>query len=339
MSKQQQTKKQNTAHQLTSAKGYDVKRMIFTDPVSSKIPGNDKLTYRRINIKTLYPDGSYGDLILPTERLFSFGVQENVSQETKKPNGYSMPLCLYNKNGASEDEKAWLNTLNNIVERCKKHIIDNKDEIGLDPEFSVAELRKLNNSLSYPKDKVTKKIIEGAGPTLYPKLRENKKEKKFLTIFTDENGDTVDPLSLVKKYCYVRAAILIESIYLGTKLSLQVKLYEAVVEVISNNNIPLLSRPKSQGLLHSTTPMTSQPSLPDVDQSDDIEGSVPEDDDVAPSPPVVVKPAEKGKPIARLAPAAPVEEDDDIDNGDVVPEPAPVEPPKRKVTKKVTKKT
>jgi hypothetical protein len=72
MSKLAATKNERS-NQLSSASEYDVKRMVFSDPIKGSIP-NTTISYKRINISTLNKDGSIGDLILPTERLFSFGV-------------------------------------------------------------------------------------------------------------------------------------------------------------------------------------------------------------------------------------------------------------------------
>jgi len=57
--------KQNT--QLTDVATYDVKNIVFSDPVSGEIPDSKpKIEFKRINISTLNPDGTEGELILPT---------------------------------------------------------------------------------------------------------------------------------------------------------------------------------------------------------------------------------------------------------------------------------
>ncbi len=57
--------------QITSAIGYDVKNIIFSEPVSGSIPDSKpKIEFKRINISTKNADGTTGELILPTGRLF-----------------------------------------------------------------------------------------------------------------------------------------------------------------------------------------------------------------------------------------------------------------------------
>jgi hypothetical protein len=97
--------------QITPAKGYDTSRMIFSEPVSGSIPDSKpKIEFRRVNISTRNEDGTVGELIIPTSRLFSFGVSENTSQETGSVNGYTFPLCLWSRDGATEEEKTWTDT-------------------------------------------------------------------------------------------------------------------------------------------------------------------------------------------------------------------------------------
>ena len=96
----------NDNTQITPIQGYDTKRMVFSEPISGTIPDSKpKIEFKRINISTKNEDGSTGELILPTTRLFSFGVSENTSQETGKVNGYTFPLCLWNKDCPTEEEK------------------------------------------------------------------------------------------------------------------------------------------------------------------------------------------------------------------------------------------
>jgi len=81
--------------QLTSASGYDTKRMLFSEVQNGSIPNSTpQINYKRINIQTRNEDGTTGDLILSTSKLFSFGVSENTDPNTGKVNGYVMPLCL-----------------------------------------------------------------------------------------------------------------------------------------------------------------------------------------------------------------------------------------------------
>lgn len=230
--------------QLTLASGYDINNIVFSDVQHESIPKSvPQINYKRIMIRTKNSDGTIGDLIMPTEKLFSFGISENTNQETGKVNGYVMPLCLHTRDGATNEEKEWSETFTAIVEKCKDHLLANKEEIeNFDLERN--DLKKLN-PLYYKREKG--KIVPGTGPTLYAKLIVSKKQdNKILTMYFDFNGDSVEPLTVLGKYCYAKAAVKIESIFIGNRISLQVKLYECEVKLMDTGMKQLLRRPKAQ---------------------------------------------------------------------------------------------
>lgn len=280
---------------LTSAHGYNVNNMIFSDPQQGNIPGSKPaIVFKRVLISTKNPNGTVGSLIFETERCFSYGVSENKSLDTGKLNGYVLPICLYTKNGVTDREKEWVSTINSVVERCKKYLIDNKDELE-QWTLEMADLKKLN-PLYWKQEKG--KIVEDAGPTLYGKLIVSKKnDNKIMTIFHDggENGEPQDinPLDLVGKYCYVRAAIKVESIFIGNKISLQLKVYEVSVKIIQSGMPRLLSaRPesKSKVIMKDVEEADGEDSKDDKGDEDD-KGSIKDEDEdeeekkvIAPAP-------------------------------------------------------
>ena len=257
--------------QLTSASGYDTSMMRFSEPVSGSIPNSTPaISFQRINISTEYPDGSSGDLILPTERVFSFGVSENVSMDTGKVNGYVLPLCLWNRDGPTKEEKEWSDTFNAIVEKCKDHLLENREEVG-QYDLERNDLKRLN-PLYWKRDKG--KIVKGTGPTLYAKLIVSKKQNKIITQFYDTDNNDLDPLTLLQKYCTVKSAVKIESIFIGNKISLQVKIFEAEVKLMQSG-IRRLMRPKANPRVLATTPAVNNPLNEENENEDDDSGDIP----------------------------------------------------------------
>lgn len=215
--------------QLTTASGYDTKRMIFSEAQQGSIPNSvPAINYRRISIQTRNEDGTTGDLIFPTSQLFSFGVSENTNPETGKVNGYVMPLCLWNRDGATDEEKGLSDTIDKVIEKCKEHLIEKREEIE-QYDLAMSDLKKFN-PLYWKKDKG--KVVDGTGPTLYAKLIVSKKQDKIVSMFYNNEGEEVAPLSLLGKYCYANAAVKIESIFIGNKISIQIKLYECEVRLM-----------------------------------------------------------------------------------------------------------
>ena len=230
--------------QLTTTSDFNVEKLLFTKPETGNIPGNGPtISFHRIRLGYNNEDGSTGDLVLATEKLFSFGVQENTDMTSERVTGYSLPLCLHNKNGPTEEEIKFCSVIDDIVEKCKDHLLDVKDDINK-YELDRSELKKLN-PIYQKREKG--KIVEGKGPSLYPKLLISKKngDMKIQTFFTDaETGDDVDPLILSKKYMHCTCGIKFESIFIGTKISLQVKVYECLYSLVNSGMKRLLSKPK-----------------------------------------------------------------------------------------------
>lgn len=303
----------NDNTQITPIKGYDTQRIVFSEPISGTIPDSKpKIEFKRINISTKNEDGSTGELILPTSRLFSFGVSENTSQETGKVNGYTFPLCLWNRDGPSDEEKEWTDLFDKVVDKCVDHLVENREEIEMF-ELSRADLTKSKgglNPLYWKKEKHTNdqgktvmRVVPGSGPTLYTKLIFSKKNDKFLSQFFDVNDEPLNALDLMGKYCYTNAAIKIESIFIGSRISLQVKLYEAVVEPTSTGMRRLLARPKvhSSKVLEHNMNESSKPFASTEDDTElfDDNGSLVGSDDeqeataVSPKKPVKRKVVKK----------------------------------------------
>ena len=267
--------------QLTQPAGYNVNNMVFSKPEVGNIPGS-AMNFQRIRISTKNPDGTMGDLVVPTETIFSFGVQENTDMASGAVNGYTMPLCLWNKDGPSTEEKAFSDKFDEIVEHIKSYVIDHRDDIEK-YDLDMSDLKKFN-PLYWKRERG--QIVEGRGPTLYAKLLVSKKDgNRIMTTFYDaDSGEEIeDPMDLLKKYCYVNAAIKFESIFIGTKVSLQVKLYEASVKMLS-------SGPKR--LLKIAPRPTVEPTLTFEEEDSDagsIANSSDDEDEVVSSPPPVEK--------------------------------------------------
>ena len=284
---------------LTSASKYDVNNLKFSEPSLEQIPNSKPvINYMRVNISTKYKDDTYGDLIFPTDEVFSFGTSVNTSQETKKVNGYSFPLCLYDKE-PTDSQKEFVETINKVVEKCTDYLVENKKKIK---KFQLqhSDLRNLNPL--YWKRNDEGEIVDGKGPTLYAKLIVSKKQgDKILTIFKDYNDNVINPMDLIGKYCVARAAVKIESIFIGNKISIQIKLHQCYVRMIESGMKSLLPRPVPNNYViisNEVKTETSQITKTDdkTDKTDDKidDGSIPvsdEDED---------KKVEEPEPVKRV---------------------------------------
>ena len=266
---------------IISASSYDISKMIFSEPVEGGIPDSKPpISFKRVNISTMYENGTSGPLIMETQRLYSYGLGEDTSPDTGKINGYKLPLVLYDINGASKEQKDFVSTFENIVKKCKDYLLKNKDKLE-QYELEENDLKKLN-PIYRKKEKGI--VVETASPVLYAKLivKKDKDGNKIITAFFDEeSGEPMNALDLLGKACYVRSAIKFESIFIGNKISLQIKLFECDVKTIGSTGTRRLLQRRPQADSQVSVAPTESRSIPlplSIDEDDDA-GSLIEDDD------------------------------------------------------------
>jgi len=237
---------------LTDPMNYNVDNIIFDEPSENNIPGST-LKFFRVNIGTKNANRTEGNLVLKLDKCMSYGLQETRDMQTGILNGYSISLCMKDKEGATSYQDKTLDTLNKIVEKCKDHLLNVRTKIK---KFDLErnDLKKLNPL--YMKRKEDGQIDENAIPMLYPKLLYYKSRKdkngneipsKISSVFynedeIDEEGNPIeiDPMIFLGKRCIVTAALKIESIFIGKDIKLQCKLVEADVKLMETRVRSLL---------------------------------------------------------------------------------------------------
>ena len=195
-------------------------------------PKTDKHGNEIIKIQTKYPESNKtGPLVIETPFLFSFGVNERKSLDSDELVGYTLPVCLWEKDEeATPLQREFYKCLTKLEKWCHKYL---EETYGAD----VSE--RLRDILYYKKttDKhgVTKKD-ESLPPVLYAKLIYSGKTQSIVSLFRTKNDtsrcvDNVDPMLYFEKYCTVKMALIIESIYISeTSASIQVKVSECYVK-------------------------------------------------------------------------------------------------------------
>ena len=263
--------------QLTNiTKKFDTKALRFGKPRDGSIP-NSTVVFKRIPIGVLNSDSSLGELVIPTtDNLYSFGLSPNTNMQTGKTDGYTLSLCLWNKDAPTDEQKKWVENFTTIIDAIKDYLIEHRDDFGK-YELESADLKNFN-PLYYKKEKG--KRVEGSGPVLYPKVLQNKKNEIITTPFCNERGEDIDPMTLLNKACKATAAIKIESVFIGAKISLQVKVYEAQVKMFDNTVKRLLRKPESSSdvVMEARVDDNVHESKVDDDDEDSVKGSDSEDE-------------------------------------------------------------
>ena len=228
--------------------------MVFLEPRSSTFTiGEKTLTYYRVYINTRNQGGN-SNLILATPEVFSFGLASNKDEDAQKQEKYSLCLCLRNKNEPTPEQEEFVKTLKKIIDKCIEHFMQIRKTVKK-LDTTEPELRKVKEGISPLCFTVDDDGQIKNGPTLYAKLITKNPDKskdqttpQIISKFYDANDVDVsgkervlaNPLDLLNKKCYVRAALKIESIFIGAKIRIQVKLHEALVSVISSEPERLL---------------------------------------------------------------------------------------------------
>ena len=215
--------------QLSSYENITQENIIFNPTKEYKVK-DSKIKYKRIPIEVKYPNGKKGALVLESPVLFSFGVSEKKNQESNKLAGYSIPVCLWNRDSVpNTKELAFFDTLNNIVLMSQKHL---EDEFGPDLASSLSS-PFYYKQIEYTdkKGRTKTKKDDTSAPVLYAKLIYSEKSKKILSLFKGKGGRDLNPFKYINQYCNVKLALIIEGIFISkTVTSLQIKVHECYVK-------------------------------------------------------------------------------------------------------------
>ena len=215
--------------QLSSYENINQENIIFNQTKEYKVK-DSKIKYKRIPIEVKYPNGKKGALVVESPVLFSFGVSEKKNQETGRLAGYSIPVCLWNRDSVSNTkELAFFDTINNIVLMSQKHL---EDEFGPDLASSMSS-PFYYKQIEYTdkKGRTKTKKDDTSAPVLYAKLIYSEKSKKILSLFKGKGGRDLNPFKYINQYCNVKLALIIEGIFISkTVTSLQIKVHECYVK-------------------------------------------------------------------------------------------------------------
>lgn len=210
--------------QLLDFHDFTSSQVIFSDPTYVRNSHN-----KIINIMTKNDDGRLTDLIVNTPpHLMSFGIQEIRDRNTQEVVGFQLPLCLYAKNGPTDDEKKFVETIQSFAGECKDFVLERRHDLRDGHEITADDLSRM--------DPISWKVSDPPqSPMLYAKLIVNRRSHSIMTVFiNEETNQEIDPMTLINKRFLATAALKIENIFIGNRISIHVKLYEVLVKFITS---------------------------------------------------------------------------------------------------------
>ena len=238
---------------LVNSENIKFENIIFKEPELQTIP-NTSIQYRKV--KFAYFDEELGketDLILESPpNLMSYGLQEDTDMNSGKLTGYTLPIVLTSNNSSKGTplEENFIKLLEEITEKTKDYLVENKDEIE---KYDLLRTDLKNLSPIFRK-KEKGKVVEGVSPKLYAKTIFYKNNMEIKTVFINEDENTtVNPLSTMKKRLHCKFALKIDNIFIGgSKISLQMRLQEVHFK-LSESDAPK----QRMSLLCPDIPLTS----------------------------------------------------------------------------------
>ena len=245
-SKRSPSKISQSHTELIDLSTFDVKRIHFDAASEMEIQqGNKTIKYYNINVGSKN-DSGIGEFIFDIPFFtHSFGIEEFQNEQGLVTN-HSVSLSMVDANNPTEEQTKFVQSFSKIVDAIKDHMLSVKKEIKK-PTLDRAELKKFNPMYqSLDEDGNPKGVSWYFSPKLMERKRFSDSGPGFsLEIQTkfykegqfDEQGEPVEisPLEFVgKKHFKFRGAIKIDKIYVGSKISLQCKIYDGAVQTVSN---------------------------------------------------------------------------------------------------------
>lgn len=240
----------NRATELIQWKTFDVKNIVFDSPHDLEIQqGNKTIKCCKIRVGHTNKNGA-GEFIFPVPHFgHAFGV-EAYQNDHGQATAHSTSVSLIDNNLTAiekEEQQHFIDQFNVVVERIKDHLISIKKELKK-PTLDRAELKNLNpirpaldengnpkGDAQYVSFKLMERKIFNKNDPKDMKL--SVETQFFLDGEYDESGNPVEvnPLDfLEKKHFKFRGAIKLENIFVGAKISLQLKIYDGVIRHVQS---------------------------------------------------------------------------------------------------------
>jgi hypothetical protein len=204
--------------------------------------GGGKIEYHDIPLQYNYGTPAQpliGQFFVELPEVLSYGgIKTDI--ETKAPLKEGDPPYVKERHAMmfsfelkSEENVMCLNKLDEAWMGCSRALGKQKTKVGLfdyDPERPGSTFK---NPVYYKRDQVSGERVKGIAPSLWVKLNHYRTNK---TLFTDVEGEPIDWSLLTDVEVKLIPLVMFSHIYVGTKITLQMKLISAIVTDIAEIN-------------------------------------------------------------------------------------------------------
>ena len=180
-----------------SPEKFDIDDLVFGDKIEGEM--KDGTSFKKIPISLKRPDGSVGPLIMVSDTIFSFGVQRDTKYDT-----YTVSLALCDKDKPTRKQRQFVEAIRDIISAC-------------DPKPKSCFYGNEVNPIMYLKLDFDKRCGEFTTKFYERKTMEDKKSTKEIM-----------PEKYIGKYCQVKVAVKIDSVFVVKGATLQVKVHTII---------------------------------------------------------------------------------------------------------------
>ena len=180
-----------------SPEKFDIDDLVFGDKIEGEM--KDGTSFKKIPISVKRPDGSVGPLIMVSDTIFSFGVQRDTKYDT-----YTVSLALCDKDKPTRKQRQFVEAIRDIISAC-------------DPKPKSCFYGNEDNPIMYLKLDFDKRCGEFTTKFYERKTMEDKKSTK-----------EIKPEKYIRKYCQVKVAVKIDSVFVVKGATLQVKAHTII---------------------------------------------------------------------------------------------------------------
>ena len=163
-----------SSNSLVPTASFKASNIVYSKPEVNTIPGQ-KLSYQRIRLN-YEDDDNLSDLIIESPaNLLCWGLTEQHDMVSGQLSGYQLPICLWSKNGPTEEEKNFTDMIEAICQHTKQYL----ESLNERKEYEKAIAKKSQEKAILAREEHEKKRQSEIDKGSIRVAEGNKKEKGF----------------------------------------------------------------------------------------------------------------------------------------------------------------